>query len=150
MLKPTKILVPTDFSEYSDKALKQALDIAKEYNAKVYVLHVLDQKLQSTMTGDHSELVVNLDHGGVLVLIGLLFQNGHEVLYVLHQYVGGFLQKAREGRIEYVRRGDAHMDKLRRGAHELRDAFYKGHHIVSGSLLYLKDPISPLACLTQQ
>ncbi len=61
MLKPTKILVPTDFSEYSDKALKQALDIAKEYNAKVYVLHVLDQKLQSTMTGDHSELVVNLN-----------------------------------------------------------------------------------------
>ena len=41
MLKPTKILVPTDFSEYSDRALGQALDIAKEYGAKVYVLHVL-------------------------------------------------------------------------------------------------------------
>ena len=41
MLKPTKILVPTDFSEYSDKALKQALDIATEYKAKVYVLHVV-------------------------------------------------------------------------------------------------------------
>jgi universal stress protein A len=33
MLKPTKILVPTDFSEYSDKALKQALDIAQQYHA---------------------------------------------------------------------------------------------------------------------
>ncbi|MCX5817259.1 MAG: universal stress protein [Proteobacteria bacterium] len=41
MLKPTKILVPTDFSEYSDKALKQALDIAKHYNAKVYLLNVI-------------------------------------------------------------------------------------------------------------
>jgi universal stress protein A len=41
MLKPTKILVPTDFSEYSDKALKQALDIAKQYNARVYLLHVV-------------------------------------------------------------------------------------------------------------
>jgi len=41
MLKPTKILVPTDFTEYSDKALKQAIDIAKQYNAEVYVLNVV-------------------------------------------------------------------------------------------------------------
>jgi nucleotide-binding universal stress UspA family protein len=41
MLMPTRILVPTDFSEYSDRALGQALDIAKEYQAKVYILHVV-------------------------------------------------------------------------------------------------------------
>ena len=41
MLKPTKILVPTDFSEYSDRALRQALDIAKQYKAKVFLLHVI-------------------------------------------------------------------------------------------------------------
>jgi nucleotide-binding universal stress UspA family protein len=45
MLVPTKILVPTDFSEYSDKALRQAFDIAKQYKAKVYVLHVIHEKL---------------------------------------------------------------------------------------------------------
>ena len=44
MLVPTKILVPTDFSEYSDRALKQALDIAKQYGAKVHVVHVLHEK----------------------------------------------------------------------------------------------------------
>lgn len=44
MLKPTKILVPTDFSEYSDKALKQALDIAKQYNAKVYLFHAIHEE----------------------------------------------------------------------------------------------------------
>jgi universal stress protein A len=44
MLKPTKILVPTDFSEYSDRALGQALDIAKQYGAKVYVLHILHEE----------------------------------------------------------------------------------------------------------
>jgi universal stress protein A len=44
MLMPTKILVPTDFSNYSDKALSQALDIAKQYKAKVYVVHVLHEK----------------------------------------------------------------------------------------------------------
>jgi nucleotide-binding universal stress UspA family protein len=41
MLRPTKILVPTDFSEYSDKALKQGLDIARQYKAKVYLFHVI-------------------------------------------------------------------------------------------------------------
>lgn len=45
MLEPTKILVPTDFSKYSDKALKQAFDIAQEYKAKVYVLHVVREKM---------------------------------------------------------------------------------------------------------
>jgi len=45
MLRPTKILVPTDFSEYSDKALRQAIDIARKYKAKVYVLHVVQEKI---------------------------------------------------------------------------------------------------------
>jgi len=45
MLRPTKILVPTDFSEYSDKALKQALDIATQYKAKVFVLHVIHEQI---------------------------------------------------------------------------------------------------------
>ena len=48
MLIPTKILVPTDFSEYSDRALGQALDIAKRYNAKVFLLHVVHQDIYST------------------------------------------------------------------------------------------------------
>ena len=45
MLVPTKILVPTDFSQYSDRALDQALDIAKQYNAKVFLLHVLHEQV---------------------------------------------------------------------------------------------------------
>ena len=47
MLVPTKILVPTDFSEYSGKALEQALDIAKHYCAKVFLLHVLHGEIYS-------------------------------------------------------------------------------------------------------
>jgi len=49
MLAPTRILVPTDFSEHSDKALLQALDIALEYRAKVYVLHVVRQKMMDRL-----------------------------------------------------------------------------------------------------
>ena len=36
-----KILVPTDFSKFSDNALKQALEMAKQNKAKIYLLHVI-------------------------------------------------------------------------------------------------------------
>jgi len=42
MFAPKRILVPTDFSDHSDEALKQALELAKQYNAKVYLLHVAE------------------------------------------------------------------------------------------------------------
>jgi len=46
MFKPTKILVPTDFSEYADKALQEALDIAKQHHAGVYLFHVIHEEFQ--------------------------------------------------------------------------------------------------------
>lgn len=46
MFAPKKILVPTDFSEYSDRALKQAVDIASEHNSKIYLLHVIGEIMQ--------------------------------------------------------------------------------------------------------
>jgi universal stress protein A len=45
MLRPTKVLVPTDFSEASDKALKQGIDIARQYKAKVHLIHVIPPDL---------------------------------------------------------------------------------------------------------
>lgn len=58
MLIPTKILVPTDFSGYSDKALQQALDIAIEYKAKVYTLHVVQERIQRALTDDYSDITI--------------------------------------------------------------------------------------------
>ena len=46
MFAPKKILVPTDFSVYSDNALKQAIDIAKQNKAKIYLFHVIDDGFQ--------------------------------------------------------------------------------------------------------
>ena len=47
---PKVILVPTDFSGFSDYALQYALDIATQYNATVYVLNVLERKVYSDHT----------------------------------------------------------------------------------------------------
>lgn len=41
MFAPKRILVPTDFSAFSEKALKEASDIAKQYQSSLYVLHVI-------------------------------------------------------------------------------------------------------------
>jgi universal stress protein A len=38
---PKNIMVPTDFSEYSDKALQLAIDIAKQYHSRIYLLHII-------------------------------------------------------------------------------------------------------------
>ncbi len=45
MLPAKSILVPTDFSEHSDIALKQSLDIARQNKAKLYLLHVIHQSM---------------------------------------------------------------------------------------------------------
>jgi nucleotide-binding universal stress UspA family protein len=44
MFAPKKILVPTDFTEDSARALREAIDIAAVSRGKVYLLHV-DQKV---------------------------------------------------------------------------------------------------------
>jgi len=48
MLRPKRILVPTDFSEHSDRALAQGLDIAKQYKAELILLHVLPEDIYSS------------------------------------------------------------------------------------------------------
>jgi universal stress protein A len=53
MFKPSKILVPTDFSHPSDKALREAVDIAKQYRAQVYLLHVIPQELDYMCSLDY-------------------------------------------------------------------------------------------------
>ncbi|MGD9578448.1 MAG: universal stress protein [Syntrophorhabdus sp.] len=47
MFKPKKILVPTDFSEYSSKALQKALDIAKEEGSEILIFHVIHNDFQT-------------------------------------------------------------------------------------------------------
>ena len=46
MFAPKNILVPTDFSDFSDKALRKAVDIAEQNKSKIYLLHVVDKVVQ--------------------------------------------------------------------------------------------------------
>lgn len=46
MFAPKTILVATDFSEFSDRALKDALELAEKYKSKIILLHVIDESLE--------------------------------------------------------------------------------------------------------
>ena len=43
MFQPKTILVPTDFSAFSERAFRKALDLSKSFAAKIHVLHVVRQ-----------------------------------------------------------------------------------------------------------
>jgi len=40
MFQPKEILVPTDFSEYSERALQQAVELAVQFGSKIHLVHV--------------------------------------------------------------------------------------------------------------
>jgi nucleotide-binding universal stress UspA family protein len=46
MFAPKNILVPTDFSKFADAALKTAVDLATQYDTKIYLLHVIDEQIK--------------------------------------------------------------------------------------------------------
>ena len=59
MIKLKKILFPTDFSESSMEALNYDLSFAREYGAKLEVLHVVNEKIYSE--GLNLPRVVSID-----------------------------------------------------------------------------------------
>jgi len=50
MFQPRKILVPTDFSEDSDLAFQMALSIAVKYQARIFLLHVISNTVQQSLS----------------------------------------------------------------------------------------------------
>jgi nucleotide-binding universal stress UspA family protein len=49
-MKVERILFPTDFSEGSSHALPYAVDLAKHYNAKLYILHIIYDIAKATQS----------------------------------------------------------------------------------------------------
>jgi len=46
MFKPTRILVPTDMSDHSLRAIRLGFDIASKFDAEVFLLHVIQNPVQ--------------------------------------------------------------------------------------------------------
>lgn len=46
----SKILIPIDFSEYSNEALRQACDLGRRFDAELHLIHVLHSVTPATKT----------------------------------------------------------------------------------------------------
>jgi len=53
MLRVSRILAPTDFSEYSDHALRSAAEIARQFGAKLCLLHVVSNEALESIAKAH-------------------------------------------------------------------------------------------------
>ena len=55
-----KILFPTDFSDTANNAFLYTLHLAKLYNAEVFITHIYDKKVISTLYGGQPELAATI------------------------------------------------------------------------------------------
>lgn len=55
-----RILVPTDFSDQAENALKVAVNLAKKHNSEIYVLHSMEMPLHLATSGDTGSLPESL------------------------------------------------------------------------------------------
>ena len=63
MIKLSKILYPTDFSKHSLAALPYAVDLARQFDAQLHCLHVVDESYQYWMAGGESAMPVVIPQG---------------------------------------------------------------------------------------
>ena len=61
MLNLKKILYPTDFSEYSLAALQYAVSIARQNDAELYCLHIVDMPQEEYLTQEYM-VPLNVPH----------------------------------------------------------------------------------------
>jgi nucleotide-binding universal stress UspA family protein len=53
MLPLRRILAPTDFSEHSDRALRSAAEMARQFGAKLFLLHVVSSEALERIAKAH-------------------------------------------------------------------------------------------------
>jgi nucleotide-binding universal stress UspA family protein len=54
----SRILFPTDFSETSNKALQRAIALTEDFDAELFLLHVVDDTLISTHVDEERQIVL--------------------------------------------------------------------------------------------
>jgi len=112
-----RILVPTDFSEQSQNALKVAADLSRKYNSEIFLLHLLELPLQlvdGATGGSQSDLpealfFMKLAHQRFEKMMNQPFLDGIPV-HEIAEFDGAF-----EGIMDYARKYD--VDIIVMGSH---------------------------------
>jgi nucleotide-binding universal stress UspA family protein len=118
------ILFPTDFSEGSSQALQYAVDLAKKYGAKLYVVHVIYDIAKATgwyvphvsmdqMYNDiEQEAKKELNNFGVEELGGIKDIERSVVMGVPHEEIVNFANKNRVDMIIMGTHGRKGIDRI--------------------------------------
>jgi nucleotide-binding universal stress UspA family protein len=56
MITLKNLLVPSDFSEYSDQALRYGLELARKFDATLYLLHIVPDPATQAFAGEFQTL----------------------------------------------------------------------------------------------
>ena len=59
MEKERNYVVPHDFSEAADNALKQAVEIAKPTSSKIYILHIVNKESEVNTAEEKLDQILN-------------------------------------------------------------------------------------------
>ena len=116
-----KLLVPTDFSDQAENALKVAAQIAKKHDCEIYLLHILEMPLQEVdPMGTHSSLpeamfFMKLAHKKFKELKNKEYLNGIKVHESVdfHEIFKGIFQLCKKQDIDLVIMGSNGASGLR-------------------------------------
>jgi universal stress protein A len=126
MKMTSNILVPTDFSEFSNKALDEAVALASEQNAHIHLLHVVDN-------GHHR--LPDFDYGKAdTIFQGLDAGSLKESQAMMEKQLGGFAEEQRARIIPMIESGSPSDVILREQKGKDIDLIMMGSHGSKGFL----------------
>jgi universal stress protein A len=123
------LLVPTDFSKYSDAALQAAIDIAQQQKARIYLLYIIPVKkiafhwLDGHVTEDPEKTDVR------------------SLREMIRKQIGKFAQAGSIEVIPDIRKGIAYEEILREEKEKKVDLIVIGPHSRPGFLRHLRGSV---------
>ncbi len=114
------ILVPVDFSVHSLKAVEYATDLAKNFNSRLYFLHVIEQEIHPSFYAAGVTSIFEIDH-----------DLKQRVIHNMEEFVGDYLDESLAA--EYVvLEGKAHREIVEYAREKEMDLIVIATHGLSG------------------
>jgi nucleotide-binding universal stress UspA family protein len=128
MFEPKNILVPTDFSEASDRALVTALEIAARGRARIFLLHVINPMVQMCV----SDYCIDQSIADRVLSEGVVFSDA-KLRETITRFAGSGTVKV----IPDLRKGQPHEEILQEAAERKIDLIVISSHGKTGLKKYL-------------
>ena len=127
MFDPRNILVPTDFSENSDRAFLTALEIARKGRSRIFLLHVISRMVQMCV----SDYCIDQSIADRVLSEGIVYSNEK-----LRETIARFQDSRDVKVIPDLRKGQPHEEILKESAERKIDLIVISSHGKTGLKKY--------------